>query len=886
MTRSTGRSSGSGLLVLPLAAAVLLTAPTVLASRTGPATPEAHHSQPAPPLAAAPATTLATLTAPSPFHPITALDIRISTVRLGHQLPRGVLPIPTLPELGWGGLQPRPAKERSTRQTSAGDDLLATLDRRGGRLLDHTFTPDPGTHRLLDGAGLGFTYDPFGNRAAARPLPAGTSTETLHDWDNRLLGARTEGVATPHTTFRYDPLGRRIAETAGGLTTVRLHWGERVLEEDLLAQDGTPTPRKRLYWGNAIDELAAYDWDGDLDGQLETRLYPLQDEQGTIHAVADADGVLAESYLVRPDGSVQIHGSDRTRPRLVLARLLPQNQGTQRLQLVYSEPTQRTDATTVTITDGQNQPQPLTFTTEQGRVWLAEINPTLMQGGAFTLQLEGVEDLAGNQIDPQTIPFTAPDPAAGIVLPTAAEADVLAVLDGPQQLAIVLGTAVDPASLPTGLVTVRRSGLTVEGSVTVHTGQAHPLDGAVLMWTPTDPAHYQLGPCEVTLGTGLQDLAGHPIHAPPDPIAYDRRGEGDIIWSQLEDAPILSASQVGNDRFLHGRPLIASLGLYDHRARFYDPTTQTFLEPDPLGNVDSPNLYQAFGLDPHNNTDPLGLCTPCARFFQLLHLRDKAAKRLEPVGAAIESGVETVGSAAPVALGLGAVTAVSPPVGVTLTVGLLAKGSVDAGIAHYDQQTSENPYYDRLGESLGVGLGKASGFAIPVQLATGENVDTGQSLTSVEEGQLWGQLGAIAVTAVSTAPVYPVVASGLRSFSLFGDGLVPVRPTLEVSRSRMPSIAANIEDGVAAGAPSTLTRVTARATIRANRRAALRGQPAPPPSQSLDEYPFASSAEGGAGAQVRPVPIQEQHIQGGQLSLFYQRHNLRAGQQFHVRVIP
>ena len=47
---------------------------------------------------------------------------------------------------------------------------------------------------------------------------------------------------------------------------------------------------------------------------------------------------------------------------------------------------------------------------------------------------------------------------------------------------------------------------------------------------------------------------------------------------------------------------------FDHRARFYDPSTQTFLEPDPLGPIDSPNLYQAFSLDGFNVTDPFGEC--------------------------------------------------------------------------------------------------------------------------------------------------------------------------------------------------------------------------------------------------------------------------------------
>jgi filamentous hemagglutinin len=129
----------------------------------------------------------------------------------------------------------------------------------------------------------------------------------------------------------------------------------------------------------------------------------------------------------------------------------------------------------------------------------------------------------------------------------------------------------------------------------------------VLIWTPDDPGQYQPGLCEVTLASGLVDLAGHPIHGPPAPLVFDRRGEGDIVWARPDDAPVLSASQLGNDRFLHGRPLLPSLGLYDHRARFFDTLTQTFLQPDPLGPIDSPNLYQAFGLDPQNNTDPMGL---------------------------------------------------------------------------------------------------------------------------------------------------------------------------------------------------------------------------------------------------------------------------------------
>ena len=46
-----------------------------------------------------------------------------------------------------------------------------------------------------------------------------------------------------------------------------------------------------------------------------------------------------------------------------------------------------------------------------------------------------------------------------------------------------------------------------------------------------------------------------------------------------------------------------------------------FLEPDPLGPVDSPNLYQAFGFDGLNVTDPFGECwwagddVPCSVYY-------------------------------------------------------------------------------------------------------------------------------------------------------------------------------------------------------------------------------------------------------------------------------
>lgn len=90
-------------------------------------------------------------------------------------------------------------------------------------------------------------------------------------------------------------------------------------------------------------------------------------------------------------------------------------------------------------------------------------------------------------------------------------------------------------------------------------------------------------------------------------------------------------------------------------------------------------------------------------------------------------------------------------------------------------------------------------------------------------------------------------------------------PTVVFDRTKAPNIGKNFDDAVAAGHPTQLHRVTDEATKRANRREALKGHPKAPQGQSLDEYPFASSAEGGAGAQVKAVPREEQNYQGGQL---------------------
>jgi hypothetical protein len=105
-------------------------------------------------------------------------------------------------------------------------------------------------------------------------------------------------------------------------------------------------------------------------------------------------------------------------------------------------------------------------------------------------------------------------------------------------------------------------------------------------------------------------------------------------------------------------------------------------------------------------------------------------------------------------------------------------------------------------------------------------------------------------------------------------------PVFVVSAKRTPAIAAHIRAAQAAGKPAILHRISPRPADR--RPGACRGWRGP---GSCDEYPFASTIEGGPGkASIAGVPLWEQRRQGGDLLAFYRRHRIGNGDAFVVVV--
>jgi RHS repeat-associated protein len=229
--------------------------------------------------------------------------------------------------------------------------------------------------------------------------------------------------------------------------------------------------------------------------------------------------------------------------------------------------------------------------------------------------------------------------------------------------------------------------------------------------------------------------------------------------------------------------------------------------------------------------------------------------------------------------------------------------------------TSYGPVSDEPGMGLGFGIANFAGSMVPAVLLAGlpalemgyDVVDTGIALATGQTVN--GTIGLIAIIlpGVNAASI-DASTDAARATANAMDGAADVNrttanlaqatpsssyatntagqvPTVQFSRTRAPGIAQNFDDAVANGAPTQLNRVSA-ATRDANKRAALRGQSPAPAGQSLDEYPFACTAQGGCGSFVRSVPAAEQSYQGGVLSRFFQNNGVGVGDPFNVVIGP
>jgi RHS repeat-associated protein len=111
-------------------------------------------------------------------------------------------------------------------------------------------------------------------------------------------------------------------------------------------------------------------------------------------------------------------------------------------------------------------------------------------------------------------------------------------------------------------------------------------------------------------------------------------------------------------------------------------------------------------------------------------------------------------------------------------------------------------------------------------------------------------------------------------------------PVYEVSYKRMPHIARNIDRGQNEDGQKFLLHKAPRSMHGPNRKAATGKYGRPPNGWWYDEYPFASTYEGGEDATVDAVPMEEQLMQGADIMWFFSENQVGDGDPFIVTTVP
>lgn len=88
---------------------------------------------------------------------------------------------------------------------------------------------------------------------------------------------------------------------------------------------------------------------------------------------------------------------------------------------------------------------------------------------------------------------------------------------------------------------------------------------------------------------------------------------------------------------------------------------------------------------------------------------------------------------------------------------------------------------------------------------------------------------------------------------------------------------------------TNLTRGSGTRAAKKNRyesqKAIRKQQGGPPKGFDYDEFPYASTKQGGAGAHVEPVPSAENQAVGRDLGQFYRKYNIHEDDLFDVEII-
>ncbi|VVN76634.1 hypothetical protein PS687_05906 [Pseudomonas fluorescens] len=150
-------------------------------------------------------------------------------------------------------------------------------------------------NRLMIQGDRHYDYDAFGNLIGERRGKGHQLvTEYRYDCQHRLIGVTQPNGQT--ASYRYDPFGRRISKTVGGVTTEYFWQGDK-----LIAEHHANRHRSYIYEPDSFRPLALLEG----FGPNETQPYHYQlDHLGTPQELTDPDGDIVWSAHYRAYGQI------------------------------------------------------------------------------------------------------------------------------------------------------------------------------------------------------------------------------------------------------------------------------------------------------------------------------------------------------------------------------------------------------------------------------------------------------------------------------------------------------------------------------------------------------------------------------------------------------
>ena len=514
-------------------------------------------------------------------------------------------------------------------------NLLARGVKQDG-LVNLSTTPEDGAGRNRPGSvgGIPLEYDANGNLTRKGDL------HIEYDYRNRPT-CITDDQGVEIASYTYDAFNRRVSKSVSGSTSETVWSAWRPIEE---YQDGSLVGR-RIH-GSGLDEIVREQADLDGDGSFETEYTPLYDSTGNLVALTGTDGSVFERCEYTAFGG-QVTRVDAQVPQIdqVLFR-------EDALRVEFSE-TMDSEELGKAVLDGRIRLEETSTGTPVESEWVPYIGPIVdpelsPASGPSTAELAilgsastGLRATAGagsatSQLSttssyesPQQIrrfllrPLTPP--ASGTEVRLVLEASALVDLYGnaaasgvdltfawPSSATVLSDTAAPEVQA----VRLRQGHLEIElteepdlGSVQTAVDVGQPVTWTLLVdgFTLRTDSSLAVGPMNLTVGTGLLDLAGTAM-AEVFNLSSEVTGTGhdEELFEQV-DTRRVDLSSVRNVFGFHGLPKDAETGLLYVRNRYYDPELGRFITADPMGYVDGPSMYQFAGYSPVNFADPLGL---------------------------------------------------------------------------------------------------------------------------------------------------------------------------------------------------------------------------------------------------------------------------------------